>query len=288
MKIDPGCSNKWPGLFVLLAVLTGFGFIPQLCTAQQADKPVPEVVSASVPFYPRLALAARISGAVHLHLSTDGKRVTSITDQKGPVMLIAAAEQNVRTWAFAEHIPTSFDVNFNYKVIDSPRCYSGNKPVILHLPAEVEVDGAPLECDKDSYFRLQKYLHEQRVYPVELHISLNGKPTANPPEVVIANSAQSVTLPVKEGLFLVPEAMATGSSLRFQAGIGQDNIKINGINPNQLESIWTIMLADKTFGQDYPVPKRIHVHSTCILSFDPMDGDGIYMTVDPCRKPASE
>jgi hypothetical protein len=262
-------------------LLLAIGLSTYSSPAQQVAEPLPEVISAAVPFYPPIALAARVSGVVHLHLTTDGKRVSAITRQTGPAMLIPAAEANVRTWEFAEHVPTAFDVSFRYSVLEASKCETGNNPVVLHLPTEVEVDAAPHNCDYLRFFRNQKFLAEQHSYAVELHVIYNGNPMENPSEVTIANKVQSVTLPIKDGLFLVPESMAKGANLVFQARIGQDIIEISAINPNQLESIWTIRLADKTYGDDYPVPKGLHVHYSCILSFD---GDGIYMTVDPCRK----
>src|SRR5216684_927146 len=47
--------------------------VSQPVNAEEARAPLPKVVSASVPFYPRLAPSARIQGAVTLRLSTDGK-----------------------------------------------------------------------------------------------------------------------------------------------------------------------------------------------------------------------
>lgn len=175
-------------LFFLLVI----GLSSPISPAQQATEPLPEVTTAAVPFYPPIAMAARVSGVVKLHIATDGKRVFTITGQAGPAMLIPAAEENVRTWVFAEHIPTAFDVSFHYVLVTGPRCDSGNRPVILHLPAEVEVDATPPTCDTARFFRNQKILAEQHTYAVELHMILNGHDLDNPPEVVVANSTQSI------------------------------------------------------------------------------------------------
>lgn len=58
--------------------------------------PLPQVASAPDPIYPKIALAAHISGTVQLHVSTDGKRVVSIESEDGPMMLRQSAEENVR------------------------------------------------------------------------------------------------------------------------------------------------------------------------------------------------
>jgi hypothetical protein len=127
-------------------------FLPQ--SAPQTRGPLPKVVSASVPFYPRLAPAARIQGTVRLHLSTDGKRVSAIDGESGPPMLVLAAKENVKTWQFEPHTPTNFEVVFRYRLLtymcDSQcRCESTEKEsVLLQLPASVEISATlPMICD---------------------------------------------------------------------------------------------------------------------------------------------
>jgi len=244
----------------------------------------PHVVHGNEPVYPKIAIAAGVSGKVQLHVAPDGKHVAKIETETGPAMLIKATEDTVRSWEFEKHEPTAFDVTFAYILLNPKGCEEVKGGVVLDLPARVEVSDGQVKCDLVRFKRQQKYLREQHAYAVELHATYNGSPIENLPEVVIANSAQSVTLPVNSGLFLVPEAMATGSDLRLKARIGPDLVDISGIPTFQLESIWNLMLADKTFGEDWPVRKGLRVHSSCILSFDPLDGDGTYMTVEPCRK----
>ena len=273
----------------VLALLAN-GQLTCISYAQQVAEPLPEVISATVPFYPPIARAARIYGVVHLHLSTDGKRVSTIIGQTGPAMLIKSAEENVRTWIFAEYVPTSFDVSFRYNLLDVSKCETGNKPVVLHLPTEVEIDDSSQNCDTLRIFRNQKILSEQHAYAVELHIILNGATVEAPSEVVVSNGVRSVTLPVESGLFLVPDVMRTESDFTFRARIGQDQIEIPGIRPFELEESWTIVLADKDFGEDfdYAMPKGTYVGSACILALDPVDGDGIDRIVYTCRKPLSK
>ena len=126
--------------------------LPALLLAQQA-KP-PKVVSASVPFYPRLAPTARIEGVVTLRLSTDGKRVSHIDSASGPPLLVRAAKENVRTWQFEPHTPTSFEVTFHYRLL-TPECDSEchchtaeRESVLLQLPTNVELSAKmPAICD---------------------------------------------------------------------------------------------------------------------------------------------
>ncbi len=124
------------------------------------DKPVeikeslPKVVRASVPFYPSLARQTGIQGAVTLRVSTDGQRVSAVDAGNGPPLLVNAAKENVKTWQFEPHPPTSFEVKFRYRLLDSKcdsecKCGSEEKPsVVLQLPANVEVSAESLMlCD---------------------------------------------------------------------------------------------------------------------------------------------
>lgn len=122
--------------------------------AQQTKAPSPKVSSASVPFYPRLAPSARIQGVVTLLVATDGKRVSAVDAASGPPMLVLAAKENLKTWQFEPHRPTSFAVEFHYKLLnykcDSEcKCESeGKESVVLQLPAYVEVSAViPMICD---------------------------------------------------------------------------------------------------------------------------------------------
>jgi hypothetical protein len=284
---------KWYELLSLLALVLSALISP----AQQTMKLLPEVISAPEPLYPPIARAARVSGVVHLHLTTDGKRVSAISEQTGPAMLIPASEAYVHTWIFAKHTPTAFDASFRYNFLEGSECETGVKlnPEILHLPTEVEINTAPY-CDSVRFFRNKRILAEQHAYAVGLHIVYNGREVENPSEVVVTNSiqknkSQSATLQLKDGLLLVPEAMANGSNLEIAARIGNDQIDIPGIPQSALGESWKIVLADKrklgeygTFG----VPKGWNVRSSCLVEFEPLDGDGMGMAVSSCRKPVSK
>jgi TonB family protein len=121
------------------------------------QKPVPSVVSASVPLYPRITQQAHIEGVVRLRISTDGNRVASVEVESGQPMLAQAAQENVKTWQFEQHSPTTFEVTFRYKLLPSKcdakcNCDSAEKPsVLLQLPTDVEVNAKELMvCDSDS------------------------------------------------------------------------------------------------------------------------------------------
>lgn len=141
--------------FAIMGMLIGFISFVAATAAAQSRKPLPIVVTASVPFYPSIARAAHITGDVHLRISTDGKRVSAISVESGPPMLVAAAEENIRTWEFKELHPTMFETTFHYKLVPSKcdaRCdcdfESDSGTVLLKLPADVEVTAKTMEpCD---------------------------------------------------------------------------------------------------------------------------------------------
>ena len=118
---------------------------PLVGSGQQSD--LPEVLSASVPFYPRIPQHGYIDGTVRLRVITDGAGVASVQVESGPPMLAQAAQENVKTWRFAAHSRTSFEVTFRYQLLRTicdascKKCVSAERPsIVLRLPREVEVN----------------------------------------------------------------------------------------------------------------------------------------------------
>lgn len=139
---------------VLVLFILGLGAI---VSVGQQKKLLPSVLSASVPLYPRIPQMAHIEGVVRLRLSTDGNRVASVEVQSGQPMLAQAAQDNVKTWQFEPHSPTTFEATFRYKLLPSKcdaecNCDSAEKPwVLLQLPSNVEVNAKELMvCDSAS------------------------------------------------------------------------------------------------------------------------------------------
>jgi hypothetical protein len=63
-------------------------------------------------------------------------------------MLAKAAQENVKTWEFEEHSPTTFEVTFRYKILPQSECDIDNGTVLLRLPTEVEVSAKGVQtCD---------------------------------------------------------------------------------------------------------------------------------------------
>jgi TonB family protein len=134
-------------------ILFTLGMGANMSSAQQ-KQPLPSIASASVPLYPRTPQMAHIEGVVRLRISTDGSRASSIEVESGQPMLAQAAKENVKTWQFEQHSPTTFEATFRYRLLPSKcdsecNCDSLEKgTVLLRLPAEVEVSAKELLiCD---------------------------------------------------------------------------------------------------------------------------------------------
>jgi TonB family protein len=145
----------------ILEVLLTVGLGATISAAQQPKAVVPTVASASVPLYPRVIRAARIQGDVVLQVSTDGQRVSSVVIEGGQSMLAEAAQENVKTWQFEPHKPTSFEVTFRYKLLLPSTCDSDcncdseeKESVLLQLPTRVDVSAkVPAICDPPGKVR---------------------------------------------------------------------------------------------------------------------------------------
>lgn len=148
------CGPHFRTMGALVLFILAMGAI--MATGQQ--KPLPSVINASVPFYPRVPQQAHIEGVVRLRISTDGHRVASVEVESGQPMLAQAAQENVKTWQFEPHTATTFEATFHYKLLPSKcdaecnNCDSVEKPsVLLHLPNDVEVNAKELMvCDSAS------------------------------------------------------------------------------------------------------------------------------------------
>jgi len=131
-------------MYIFLIVLTG----ASLSLADQSKPNLPTVIASAVPFYPPVARAAGIDGVIRFRLSTDGSRVSTISVEGGPPLLVSSAEENIRTWRFKEHSPVTFEATFRYKMLAELECEMDSGTVVLRLPSEVEVSAKRLQtCD---------------------------------------------------------------------------------------------------------------------------------------------
>jgi hypothetical protein len=124
------------------------GWFSSSALAQEAAREVPLLSASVVPLYPRMALAARVQGVVKLHVTTDGKKVSSVEVESGPPMLVAAAKESILGWQFEPHKPTSFDTTFEYVIEEPAECNFSNSVAVLKLPLEVRISTKGLKtCD---------------------------------------------------------------------------------------------------------------------------------------------
>lgn len=117
--------------------------------AQNTGPRIPVIAAASVPFYPRTALLAHIQGVVKIQVTTDGKRASSLVEVGGaPAMLMQAAKENIRTWQFEDHKPTTFLATFEYHIEEPAECSVGRDAIVLRMPMDVRVSARAVHtCD---------------------------------------------------------------------------------------------------------------------------------------------
>jgi hypothetical protein len=130
---------------IAFLLLLALALAPNRSVAQQSKEAIPVVIGATVPLYPRIAVIAHITGVIRFRLSTDGSHVTSIAVESGQPMLAKAAEENIKTWQFEKHKPTTFGATFTYKLLPAKCDAEGNcngpenDEVLLHLPTEANI-----------------------------------------------------------------------------------------------------------------------------------------------------
>jgi TonB family protein len=111
-----------------------------IATGQEPQEALPKVVRHDQPIYPPLARTARIEGEVHLKITTDGESISNVEVQSGHPILTKAAEENVRTWKFASHLPGAYSVTYQYKLMSHEL-----EVEFLQQPAVVQLLASPPE-----------------------------------------------------------------------------------------------------------------------------------------------
>jgi hypothetical protein len=101
---------------LMLSVL--FVVVPS-ALAQESTETLPKVMQHGEPIYPPLARQTRIQGEVSVKVTTDGESVREAIAQTGHPLLRKAAEDNAKSWKFASHTPSTFNVTFRYKLMES-------------------------------------------------------------------------------------------------------------------------------------------------------------------------
>jgi outer membrane biosynthesis protein TonB len=95
-------------------VLLLLSLVHAVAVAEDAAPSLPKVTAFECPRYPSKAESTRLQGSVVMQVKTDGSKVSDVTSTSGHPILISEATNNVRTWRFAEHTPTTFKVTYFY------------------------------------------------------------------------------------------------------------------------------------------------------------------------------
>jgi hypothetical protein len=93
--------------------------LPFLVTlgAQESARVLPRVSDHAPIEYTAIAQTARVEGPVRLKITTDGHAVSSVAVMDGPPLLVKAATKNAQTWKFVDHVPGTFDVTFDFRLL---------------------------------------------------------------------------------------------------------------------------------------------------------------------------
>jgi hypothetical protein len=112
-----------------------------------ADSHSDIVLHAEVPLYPPLAVQARLSGVVRLHVLVENGAVSKIeSDLSAHVQpLVTAATENVKTWRFASGARGTFDVTYTYELEKVEVSQFVNPQIVMHLPTSVRITAWPVE-----------------------------------------------------------------------------------------------------------------------------------------------
>jgi hypothetical protein len=110
----------------------------------QAARNTPRLLTGSMPGYPPLAHTNGVDGTVQVRVTTDGHATTKVelltVNLRNPLGatyvgdLPAAALETARSWHFADHVATSFDVSFGYELRALTCGYNDNLSVTVELP----------------------------------------------------------------------------------------------------------------------------------------------------------
>jgi|SRR5580692_1120515 hypothetical protein len=243
----------------ILVVILGLCTILPAQNAPAVPK-LPEVKSGDMPFYPSLLRIAQVEGEVDLRVTTDGSGVVSITSDYGNLLLVKAAEDNVRTWKFEKHDPTSFATVFFYHLNKEMVTYScdpdepDNGTVILKLPGAVditshlrirdcpepaepidpsrvffsrcEMDGAPVPCEK---FAIRLKSNRRSVAPTWFKKSEQ-----------------------KQG-FVVPEDFQSQENFDVSVETGRGKFAVAKLNIGFLKGEWHVGIDHAPFKEGTPV-----------------------------------
>jgi hypothetical protein len=126
-------------------------FSASIVLAQDTRRELPLLIGGKIPLYPIIARAARVEGTVKLRVTTDGEKGRSIETESGPPMLVKSLKEDILTWEFAKHKPTTFVATFEYVIEGPDQCSYRNGVVVLRLPQEAHISAPSImTCDPNA------------------------------------------------------------------------------------------------------------------------------------------
>jgi len=224
----------------------------------QLPQKLPVVKSGNMPFYPPVPNAARIQGEVSLRITTDGSGVVSVTVESGQPMLAKAAEDNVRTWKFEPHEPTSFSTVFAYHLRAKPECErnkSANSEIHLELPTQVEITAnARGACyDPNDELDLSEPL---RVFLTGCEV--DGSPISCERFTIRLYSGSLTVTPTRfkeskgEG-FVVPKEFRDLKNYSVSIETGSESFRLVNENIGFLKGKWHVGIDHAPFKEETPI-----------------------------------
>jgi hypothetical protein len=128
------------------------------------------------------------------------------------------------------------------------------------------------------------------VFPIVLKVKLNGKDQPPPDQVHLEFEGESgrsvINISVKGGLLPLPSEFGRAKNVSISFNVASERIRLSGIDfPNFAEGVWTILLEDKKFSDDYKwaTPKGAKIRSSCIWVLQPVSRESVTVFVQGCR-----
>jgi TonB family protein len=124
-----------------VVILGSIVLLAATMVAQTVTPALPKVTYAELPYYPPGPHTVNLQGVVRIKVTTDGEKVTDakVEDDGGVLAMGQAAQENVRTWKFGPHTPTTFSVTYRYIIDDTIKPVQNNPTIVFRFPSEVEV-----------------------------------------------------------------------------------------------------------------------------------------------------
>lgn len=124
---------------------------------------------------------------------------------------------------------------------------------------------------------------------VTLRVIHDGVERAAPSRVTLGYDHHTLRLNLRNDRFSVPPEVLRAEEVTLSFDVDRDQIRIRGIKKHDFRcKQWRVILADEAYGNDWQssMLKPADVRSSCVVAFDPEQGDGTFILVPGCRSSA--